>query len=186
MSSISLFIFLTLYYIIAAISTHQTLEENKIFMVVGKEAFLVNIIENPITKKLISLLPLKTNLLEEKKSTKQLILPTEIETENDFSPKMEKIFGQPGDIFLRNGKELVLFNETATINNENGEYVKLGVIEEEKNLMKIMQKSKQKILLWNTLDYEYHKGKINPYTYYSNIMNFLTWKVLTFFCFLLL
>jgi hypothetical protein len=186
MNTISLFIALSLYYVVVAISIQQILEEDKIFIIIGKETFLVNLIENPITKELISVLPLKTNLIEEKNSTKQLPLSIKIETENYPSLKLSSVEGHKGDIYLHNGKQLVLFNETETIIN-NGEYTKLGFIEQADELFDVMKKYKRSnILLWNTLDYANHKGRISPYTYYNSIMNYFTLKVLTFFCFLFL
>ena len=42
------------------------------------------------------------------------------------------------------------------------------------------------IFLWNTLNYVNQKEKVRPYGYYNSLMNYFTWKVFTFFCFLLL
>ena len=72
------------------------------------------------------------------------------------------------------------------MNNNSGEYVKLGFIEQVDVLIDVMKNYKKNILLWNTLDYANHKGKINPSTYYISIMNYFTLKVLTLFCFLFL
>ena len=188
MNAISLFIVLSLYYVVVTISIQQTLEEDKLFIVLGNEIFLVNLIENPITKELISVLPLKTNRIEEKNSTKQLPLSIKIETENYASSlKLSSVEAHKGDIYLHNGKQLVLFNETETIINNNDEYVKLGFIEHADELFDVMEKNKRSnILLLNTLNYANHKGRISPYTYYNSIMNYFTFKVLTIFCFLFL
>ena len=186
MNAISIFLALTLYYVVASISIQQSLEEDKIYLIIGKETFLVKLIENQITKELISVLPLKTNLLEEKPSTKQLPLSIKIETENYVSSQRRYVEAHKGSLYLYRGKELVLFNETTTINNINDEYVKLGSIEKADELFDVMKTFKKNIMLWNTLDYANHKGKIDPHTYYTSIMNFFTWKVLTFFCFLFL
>ena len=186
MKAISFFITFTLYYAVVTTSIQQSLEEDKIFIIIGKDTFLVRLIENQITKELISVLPLKTYLLEEKQSSKHLPLTIKIETENYDSIKLPSIEVYKGDLYLYKEKELVLFNETTTINNNNGEYVKLGFIEQVDVLFDVMKKYKKNILLWNTLDYANHKGKINPSTYYISIMNYFTLKVLTLFCFLFL
>ena len=185
MNLISLFITLSLYYVVVTIAFQPSLEEDKIFIILGKETFLVRLIKNQMTKELISVLPLKTNLLEEKQSSRNLPLSVKIGTENYASLQIPYTEGNKGDLYLYKGKDLILFNETATISN-NGEYVKLGIIDQVDELFDVMKKYKNNILLWNTLDYAIHKGKINPNTYYISLMNFFTWKVLTFFCFLFL
>ena len=64
MNSLYIIIFLILYYTILTISVEHSLEEDKIYILIGEEIFLVNLNENLITKELISLLPLKANILE--------------------------------------------------------------------------------------------------------------------------
>ena len=142
MKAISFFITFTLYYAVVTTSIQQSLEEDKIFIIIGKDTFLVRLIENQITKELISVLPLKTYLLEEKQSSKHLPLTIKIETENYDSIKLPSIEVYKGDLYLYKEKELVLFNETTTINNNNGEYVKLGFIEQVDVLFDVMKKYK--------------------------------------------
>ena len=65
-----------------------------------------------------------------------------------------------------------------------GDYIKIGNTKESESLFNSLTKSKR-ILLWNTLNYDNHRGKVKPYGYFS-IMNYFTWKIFTFFCFLLI
>ena len=186
MNAFNKIISLTLFYTITA-SIQYTLEEDKIYILIGEETFLINLIKNSITKELISLLPLKTKFFEENEGKKFLPLSVQIETETyialeDFSNK-----ANIGDLFLFKGKKLILFNEQRELVNNNGDYIKIGYAKQPDDIICSMNKNKNKtFLLWNTLNYADHKGKIKPYAYYNSIMNYFTWKALTFFCFLFL
>ena len=184
MNSLYIIIFLMLYYKILTISIQHTLEEDKIYILMGEEIFLVNLNDNSIAKELISLLPLKATILEENQSTQNFKLSLEIEMKKFAIPTNYPC--KIGDFFLYKGNELVLFNENTNILNNNGEYIKIGFIKQTNELFNSLKKYKKKtILLWNTLNYADYKGKIKPYGY-NNIMNYFTWKIFTFFCFLLL
>lgn len=184
MNSLYIIIFFILYNTILTISKEHSLEEDKIYILIGEEIFLVNLNENLLTKELISLLPLKATILEENKSTQNFKLSAKIEMKNFFIPTNYAC--NIGDLFLYKGNELVLFNENTNILNNDGDYIKIGFINQSNELVKSIQKYKKKtILVWNTLNYADYKGKIKPYGY-NNIMNYFTWKIFTFFCFLLL
>ena len=186
MKTIFIVIILSLYYTIISSSIHYTLEEDKIYILIGSETFLINLFESPITKELISLLPLKTKLLEENDSEKILPLSVKIETETFFLSEKFSNNGKIGDLFLYKGKNLVFITETKTFEENNGDYIKMGYTKEIGEIINLMEKNKNKtFLLWNTLNYAEYKGKIKPYAYYSSLMNY-SWKILTFFCFLFL
>ena len=183
MNTLHLLISLTLYYTI--VSTIQySLEEDKLYILIGEEAFLVNLMKNSITQELINLLPSKAKLLVENDSEINLLLSVEIEAgipnDNDI------IKANIGDLFLVKGKkELVIFNESKTFIN-NGEYFKIGNTEHSNKILNFIPKFRNKSCnLLNTLNYADHKGKIKPYTY-NTLMNYFTWKIFTFFCFLFL
>ena len=188
MNTFYLIISLTLYYTIFS-SIQYSLEEDKIYILIGEEAFLVNLIENSITNELISLLPLKTKLLEENNS--KINLPLSVEIEAETFPKNNNnnsiIKADMGDLFLVKGqRKLVLFNQSKTFINNNDEYFKIGNIEHSNKIINYIPKNRNKsCVLLNTLNYADHKGKIKPYTY-NSLMNFFTWKIFTFFCFLFL
>ena len=187
MNTFYLIISLTLYYTIVS-SIQYSLEEDKIYILIREETFLVNLIENSITQELINLLPLKTKLFEENDSQINLPLSIEIETESfpyDNDNYMTK--ANIGDLFLvKRQKKLVLFNESKTFINNNGEYFKIGNIEHSNKIFNFIPNNKNKrCMLLNTLNYADHKGKIKPYTY-NTLMNYFTWKIFTFFCFLFL
>ena len=174
-----------LFFKALTLSITHSLEEDKIYMLIGEEIFLVNLTEGQIAKELISVLPLKASLIEENNSTLNLKLSIKIETENFFIPTNYTCNPNVGDLYLYKGSELILFNEQIEI-NDNGEYIKIGFIQKSNELINSIQKYKKKtILLWNTLNYADYKGKIKPYSY-NIIMNYFTWKLFTFFCFLLL
>ena len=78
MNAFNKIISLTLFYTITA-SIQYTLEEDKIYILIGEETFLINLIKNSITKELISLLPLKTKFFEENEGKKFLPLSVQIE-----------------------------------------------------------------------------------------------------------
>ena len=185
MNTFYLIISLTLYYTIVS-SIQYSLEEDKIYILIGEETFLINLIENSITQELINLLPLKTKILEENHAEINLPLSVEIETEllshDNYISK-----ANIGDLFLVKGqKKLVLFNESKAIINNNDLYIKIGNTEHSNKISNFLRKNKNKrCMLLNTLNYADHKGKIKPYTY-NTLINYFTWKIFTFFCFLFL
>ena len=185
MNTFYLIISLSLYYTIIC-TIQYSLEEDKIFILIGEEAFLINLIKNSITKELISLLPLKTKLLVENESEINLTLSIEIETETFPNNNNDIIKANMGDLFLVKGqKKLIIFNESKTFINNNGEYFKIGNTDQSNKIIKFIPKNRNKSsTLLNTLNYADHKGKIKPYTY--TLMNYITWKIFTFFCFLFL
>ena len=175
------FIMISLLFFKFIISSelYDSLEEDKIYFFVNDETFLINLIPNSLTKELISVLPLKTMIIEENKSSKILSLSVEINDLNENNLEKE---ANIGDLFLFNGKQLILFNEESTL-EDRGEYIKIGFLEEPNKFFNYIEKTNKKsILIWNTLNYSDFKGKIKP----TSIMNYLTLKVLTFFLFLLL
>ena len=184
MTQILYFLSFLIYFGVSAISVKNTIEDDKLYILIGEETFLVNLIENPVTKELISVLPMKIKLLNEGISSKNMSLTFKIDTTNLISSESPKIKATKGDLILFKGKELVLANEETAINNESGDYIKIGNTKESESLFNSLTKSKR-ILLWNTLNYDNHRGKVKPYGYFS-IMNYFTWKIFTFFCFLLI
>ena len=176
---------LTLFLAVSAISIKSKIENDKLYILIGEEVFLINLIESPVTQELISVLPMKIKLQNENISLKNLSLTIHIDTSNLAYPTNYDIKGNKGDLMLYKGKELILLNEDTNLINENGDYLKIGHTNDVENLFSSISRNKR-ILLWNTLNYENHLGKVKPYGYYTSIMNYFTWKIFTFFCFLLL
>ena len=159
------------------------LETDKIYITISNNIFLINLIQNSITEELISILPLKTKFIGENSFQKTISLSTKLEIPNILSN--HTIEGNKGDIILFKGKELVILKGRNIINNNNNEYIKIGYIENVEKLLNLIEKKKS-IILWNSFNYENNIGKVKPYGYYTSLMNFLTWKIFTFICFILL
>ena len=174
---------LLILYIVNALST-DVLDKDKMYILIGEEIFPVNLIQSPITLDLISILPLKMKLIQEDFSRINLKLKMEIET--TLIPSIEpSIKCMKGDILLYQGKELVLINEPISLENDKGYYIKIGNCEKCEELSNKIEKNKT-ILLWNSLNYENHEGKVRPYGNYNSVLNYFTWKIFTFICFLLI
>lgn len=184
MNTIRSELFLALFFAVSAISIKSKIENDKLYMLIGDETFLINLIENSVTQELISILPMKLKLQNENGSSKTLSLSIHLDTSNMMISENTKIKANKGDLFLFKGKELILLNQEIDIIDENGDYLKLGNKKDVDHLFNSISKNKS-ILLWNTLNYEDNLEKVNPYAY-NSIMNFFTWKIFTFFCFLLL
>ena len=174
-----------LFFEAYSISMVSKIENDKLYISIGEETYLVNLIENQVTKELISVLPMKIRLQNEDISSKSLSLSIHIETSNLDSSTNSTINAIKGDLILFQGKELILINEETNFENDNGDYLKIGHTRDVEKLFSSITKNKR-ILLWNTLNYENNLGKFKPYGYYTSIMNYFTWKIFTFFCFLLL
>ena len=172
-------------YVVTAMSLDGSLDFDKMYILLGEKTFLVDLYQNEISKELISILPIKTKILQE--HSKSLSIPLSIQKErSNLKLLPDKLFNaKKGDLILSEGKELLLINEPTEFYNTNGDFIKIGNMKETEDLFSSVKGNKN-IFLWNSLNYENHKGKVKPYGYYTNIMNFLTWKVFTFFCFLLL
>ena len=180
-----IFIFAFLYLITSKTATN-TLDTDKIYLAVGRDIFPVNLLQNEITEELITILPLKTKILNGTKNenSRHISLKTQI----DISVPIisDSINAQRGDIILYKGQELILLNEPALLNNINdNDYIKIGEIDNADKLFNNISMNKS-ILIWNSLNYENQKEKVKPYGYYTSLMNFFTWKIFTFICFILL
>ena len=175
---------LLLLFIVNALSI-EVLDKDRIYILVGEEIFMVNLTENEIAKELISVLPLKSKLIKE--NSYSIHMPLSVGMDTSLQPSMinSPLNANKGDLFLFNGKELVLFNESINLNDINKEYIKIGNVVEAEGILKYADKNNS-IYLWNTLNYINQKEKVRPYGYYNSLMNYFTWKVFTFFCFLLL
>jgi len=184
MTKILYFLSFILFFGVSAISIKNSIDDDKLYILIGEETFLFNLIENPVTKELISVLPMKIKLLNEGMSSKNMSLTFKIDTTNLISSEESQIKATKGDMILYQGKQIMLVNEEKTISNESGDYIKIGNTKDSENLFNSLTKSKR-ILLWNTLNYDNHMGKVKPYGYFS-LMNYFTWKIFTFFCFLLI
>ena len=110
----------------------------------GEKTFLVNLRENDITQELISVMPLKTKLIGEKSLTTKLELSTKIEITNMLFEQNEIIEGKRGDIMLFKGKELIISNDYLKINNHDGNYIKIGSIEQKEEFNNTVLDKKKK------------------------------------------
>ena len=179
----SLFLYSTLF----SLSIQNILEEDKIYISIGSEEFLINLFESSVTEELISLLPQKTKLEEEENNQKILSLKVKIETDNFVSSEKlsnEANKANKGDLFLYKGTKIVLITEPKVFGENKQDVIKIGHTTQINEIIGAMEKNRSKTFyLWNTLNYAEHKGKIKPYA--SSLMN-CSLKVLTFFCFLFL
>lgn len=177
-------LFFTLFYLVNSLAEKDKIEQDKMYILISETAYMINLKEDPIITELISLFPLKAKLIKEDSTSKHMLLNTRIDTE----PIESSIFHvNKGDLLLFKGKELILLNESYTINDLNGEYIKIGSIanNEKENIFYSISKNKT-IFLWNTLNYQNHQGKVKPYGFYNSLMNYFTWKIFTLLCFILI
>ena len=175
----------SLFLSILTFSMEEALDIDKMYILIGEKIFMLNLIENEITYELISILPLKIKLVEENFESIHMRLSSEIKTNIFIENKNSIINTKKGDIFLFKGSEIIIFYESTKIIDGNGDYLKIGFLKETEEFLNLVKINKS-IFLWNTLNYENDKGKVKPYGHYTSIMNYLTWKVFTFFLFLLL
>ena len=180
-SCINLFFFLLVHLSYSKVA-HNILDTDKMYISIGKEMFLINLIQNEVSEELISILPLKTKLIDENINEKRLSISTHIEIPKMYSSSVIK--ANKGDIMLYKRKELIILKESKTFSNDYNEYIEIGSNKEVEKLLSNISKNKT-IYIWNKLNYENQKEKVEPYEY-NSLMNFFTWKVFTFVCFILL
>ena len=174
-----------IFHAFFSLSLETSLKEDIMYIIIGEEIFTIKLVENETTKELISILPLKTRQIQKDSSKVQMTLKYFIENTHLFPSINASIEGNKGDVILYQGKEIIILNEQTTFENNSGEYIKIGTCEKTEELVNKIEKNKT-IILWNTLNYEINKGKVKPYGRYYSIMNFFTWKVISFLCFLLI
>ena len=174
-----------LFSVVAAATFENSLKDDKMYILIGEDIFPINLISSPINTDLISILPLKTKLVQQDTVKAHLQLKVQIDTALSIPDLTSSINCIKGDVLLYQGAQLVIIKESTTINNESGDYIKLGNCPRSEELMNNIEATKS-ILLWNSLNYENHEGKVKPYGNYNSIMNYFTWKIFTFFCFLLI
>mgnify|MGYP006873167105 CR=1 FL=1 len=180
-----IFIF-SIFYLIASKTVTNDIDTNKIYISVGREVFPVNLLQNEITEELITILPLKTAITNgtTNENARHISLKTQIDAANIISSGF--INAERGDIILYKGQELIILNEPVLFNSNNeNDFIKIGEIDNIDNLFNNISMNKS-IFLWNSLNYEHQKEKVKPYGYYTSLMNFFTWKIFTFICFILL
>lgn len=173
-----------LIYTVSAITFRKSIKENSMYILIGEETFSLNLIENQITEELISILPLKTKSIKKDSAKIKMPLNLKIDT-NIFETENSPIKGKKGDIILFKGEEIIILNESIDLKNESGDFIKIGICENIEMLFNKIGNNKT-ILLWNTWDYENNKGKVGTFGKYNSIMNYFTWKIFTFFCFILI
>ena len=185
MTSYKCILSIILFSVVAAATFENSLKDDKMYILIGEDIFPINLISSPINTDLISILPLKTKLVQQDTVKAHLQLKVQIDTALSITDLTSSINCQKGDVLLYQGAQLVIIKESTTINNESGDYIKLGNCPRSEELMNNIEATKS-ILLWNSLNYENHEGKVKPYGNYNSIMNYFTWKIFTFFCFLLI
>ena len=152
--------------------------------------FSVNLYDSPIRRELISLLPLKSNPINKNEF---IHLPLSLEIEEDIEIENEDsvvgsnsvIEAEKGDIILFQKKELIVINKKIIVDNNNNEYIKLGKTDFADDLYSAIKFNKP-VYLWNSFDYINYNENIKPHEHYINIMNFITYKILTVICYLYL
>lgn len=174
-----------LFSAVASATFENNLKDDKMYIFIGEDIFPINLIPSPINIDLISILPQKTKLIQQDAMKASLQLKVQIETALSIPDLTPSINCQKGDVLLYQGTQLIILKESTSISNDSGDYVKIGNCPRSEELINSIQITKS-ILLWNSLNYENHEGKVKPYGNYNSIMNYFTWKIFTFFCFLLI
>lgn len=174
-----------LFYIAGVFSLENNLEQDLMYLLIEEETFQIRLIENPITKELLSILPLKVKTITKDSTNIEIPLNINMEMLALTHTINGPIQGNKGDVLLFKGKELIILNESSFFINDSGDYIKIGICKETEGILNKIGKNKT-VLLLNILNYESHRGKYKPYGNYLSIMNYFTWKIFTFFCFLLI
>ena len=183
MNSIFISIFLYLCSLSFIVSIDNSLSESVMHIRLGEEIFSINLYENSLRKELVNLLPLKSIPIEKNKFI-YLPLSLEIENENPFSTEENsEIQADEGDILIFQRKELIIINKKINFDNKKGEYIKIGKTESTNELYNKIKFNKP-VYLWNSFNYMNYNEKIKPHEYYTSIMYYITWKIVTVICFL--
>ena len=180
-----IFILLSILFYTISSSQEALLKEDIIFIGIEEESFPINLIESPITRELIYILPLKIRQIQNDSTSIKMPLKANLEAIDLVSSLNSTDKANKGDVFIYKGKEIVISNEYTKLTDDKEEYIKIGTCKNPEDLLNKIAKSKS-IFLWNNINYENHKGKVKPYGKYNSIINYFTWKIFTFFCFVLI
>jgi hypothetical protein len=183
----SFMLFFSSLIVYAASSLPQKLypQKDKLYILIGEEAFQINLLENPITNELIFHMPISTEFTQ--KDSMTILSPFNLKLDENMLPQEPNLSleANKGDLLLYKGKEFIILNEAQVLNNGGYDYIILGNCENVDNLLDKLDKN-MNIILMNNLNYEDHMTKLNTYAKYNIIWNYFTWKVFTFFCFLII
>ena len=183
MKSFLIFLFIYLCCLTTSISIDNSLSENAMYIRLGEAIFSINLYDIPLRKELLILFPIKTTPIEKDKFI-YIPLSSEIEEES-LMQEQNIIEAEEGDILLYQKKELIIINKRINFCNTNSEYIKIGKTENTNELYDSIKFNKP-VYLWNSFNFKNYNEKIKPHEYYSIMMYFLTWKILTVICFLFL
>ena len=171
MTQFCLFFIFNLSLIYTLSLSSKSKRQDKLYFLLGHNTFETNLDFNPISIELLNILPMKMNLNLEKngeikitnQSLKYIPLTSKIESAKNVETVIDKV--NKGDVMIYNGTNLVLCNEDQVIENNNNYYVKIGNISDMDKLFESF-KSQKKMILWNRVNYDNHKGQVVTYDYY--------------------
>ena len=182
---------LLIFKAVSSVSIKNSLDSDRMYIFFEERVFEINLIESDITNELISILPLKTKLMEENTNmaNQRYIIPLweDIEVSNFILDQEHNKYIKvaKGDLILFKRKELILFDKEEFFFDEERDYIKIGRMNDIDKFLSTIKRD-NKIFLWNSLNYKNQKEKVKPNVYYTSIMNYLTLKIFTVFCFIFL
>lgn len=168
-------------------------DQNKLYLIIDGHTFKADLESNELVSNLKGLLPLKIKMFDDESIAKSYIFSSSLgyvsrgmsknkNEENKVGEFSSDI--QAGDIIMYEGKYLTIFYDSF---KSESKYVKIGHVdfndlEELRNTL-----GKKDIdITWITCNPENDDCKVPPSSYFVVDLHFLTWKVLSFLCFLFL
>lgn len=191
MNSKNLFITILILIIINSSNALSHLEEKKLYLIIGSRTFTATLDSNEAVTSLKGLLPLQIKMLDDGKIAKSHKFSSSLKYVSRGMKGIkqnEEIIGeaQAGDIVMYESQYLTIFYDKF---NSNQKFVKIGHVDVEGEDMEELKDALGKNdveILWILCNPENDDCKVPFSSYFVVDLHFLTWKVLSFLCFLFL
>ena len=168
------------FYFINLISCLSELDQNQIFLTIGSKTITATLDSNKAVNNLKTVFPLRVKMYDYASLAKGYNFSSSFRKIRKEDENMENL--QIGDIILYDHKHLMIFYQ----NFKNvDKYIKVGHIDSVEGLKEKLGENDIEIL-WSLCDPQKDDCKVPLNNYYSSLIHYLTWKVFSFVCFLLL
>ena len=173
-------IFFIFFYSITLIHCLNELEQNQIFLTIDSKTITATLESNKAATYLKTVFPLRVKMYDYASLAKGYTFHSSFKKLCKENESMENF--KIGDIVLYDKKHLMIFYQN--FKNED-KYIKIGHVDLAEGLKEKLGENDVEVL-WSLCDPQKDDCKVPLNNYYSSLIHYLTWKVFSFVCFLLL
>ena len=173
-------VFYIFLYTINLLQCLNELEQNQLFLTVNSKTITATLDSNKAVNYLKSVFPLRVKMYDYASMAKGYNFSSSFKKIRKENVNTDNL--QIGDIVLYDQKHLMIFYQN--FKNED-KYIKIGHVDSVEGLKEKLGENDIEVL-WSLCDPQKDDCKVPFNNYYSSLIHYLTWKVFSFVCFLLL